>query len=275
MRGKRDQVVLATKCAGKVGPAPWQQGASRQHVLAAIDASLARLGTDHVDLYQIHHFDPSTPMDETLEALDAVVRSGKGALRRCLQLPCLPGRARAGPKRDAGDHPAGVGAAALQHAIPPDRARTAAALRRRGARRHLVQPARGRPAHRQAQAHRAAAGRLALRARHPPGKMYVQRYWQERELDTVEAFRQARGGPRARARHARRGVGAGPPGDHHAPSSARASPSSSRPAWPPSTSGSTRPSRLGSTSSRTSIAWATPHASRLLKTAHEAYLQYA
>jgi aryl-alcohol dehydrogenase (NADP+) len=77
LRGKRDQFVLATKCGGKVGPAPWQQGTSRKHVLAAIDASLARLGTDYVDLYQVHHFDASTPVDETVEALDAVVKSGK------------------------------------------------------------------------------------------------------------------------------------------------------------------------------------------------------
>lgn len=77
LRGKRDQFVVATKCGGKVGPAPWQQGTARKHVLAAIDASLARLGTDYVDLYQVHQFDASTPVDETVEALDAVVKSGK------------------------------------------------------------------------------------------------------------------------------------------------------------------------------------------------------
>jgi len=77
LRGKRDQVVLATKCGGKVGPAPWQRGTSRKHVLAAIDASLTRLGTDYVDLYQVHQFDASTPVDETVEAFDAVVKSGK------------------------------------------------------------------------------------------------------------------------------------------------------------------------------------------------------
>jgi len=77
LRGKRDQIVLATKCGGKVGPAPWQQGTSRKHVLAAIDASLTRLGTDYVDLYQVHHFDAGTPVDETVDALHAVVTSGK------------------------------------------------------------------------------------------------------------------------------------------------------------------------------------------------------
>ena len=77
LRGKRDQFVLATKCGGQVGPAQWQRGTSRKHVLAAIDASLARLGTDYVDLYQAHQFDASTPVDETVEAFDAVVQSGK------------------------------------------------------------------------------------------------------------------------------------------------------------------------------------------------------
>jgi aryl-alcohol dehydrogenase (NADP+) len=77
LRGKREKFILATKCSGKMGPAPWQQGTSRKHVLASIDASLKRLGTDYVDLYQVHHFDADTPVDETVEAFDAVVKSGK------------------------------------------------------------------------------------------------------------------------------------------------------------------------------------------------------
>jgi aryl-alcohol dehydrogenase-like predicted oxidoreductase len=77
MKGKRDQVIVATKCFGAMGPKPWQSGMSRKHVLDAIDGSLRRLGTDHVDLYQLHGDDPSTPIDEVLEALDTVVRSGK------------------------------------------------------------------------------------------------------------------------------------------------------------------------------------------------------
>jgi aryl-alcohol dehydrogenase (NADP+) len=77
MGQKRHEIILATKCVGQMGPKPWNQGMSRKHILAAIDASLTRLKTDHVDLYQLHGFDPSTPIDEALEALDAVVRSGK------------------------------------------------------------------------------------------------------------------------------------------------------------------------------------------------------
>ncbi|AGP32306.1 aldo/keto reductase [Sorangium cellulosum] len=77
LKGKRDRFILATKCVGRVGPNDWDQGASRKHILDAIDASLRRLGTDYVDLYQLHSDDRDTPIDETLEALDAVVRSGK------------------------------------------------------------------------------------------------------------------------------------------------------------------------------------------------------
>src|SRR5260221_738440 len=73
----RDQVVVATKVRGRVGPGVNQVGLSRGHILDAIDASLRRLGLDQVDLYQIHGFDPSTPIEETVRALDDVVRSGK------------------------------------------------------------------------------------------------------------------------------------------------------------------------------------------------------
>jgi 1-deoxyxylulose-5-phosphate synthase len=77
LKGKREQFIVATKCVGKVGNAPWDQGASRKHILDAIEHSLRRLQTDYVDLYQLHSDDPSTPLDETLAALDDVVRAGK------------------------------------------------------------------------------------------------------------------------------------------------------------------------------------------------------
>jgi aryl-alcohol dehydrogenase-like predicted oxidoreductase len=77
LKGRRDRFIIATKAVGKVGPSPWDQGASRKHLLDAIDASLRRLGTDYVDLYQLHIDDRETPLDETLEAMDAIVQSGK------------------------------------------------------------------------------------------------------------------------------------------------------------------------------------------------------
>ena len=73
----RHQVVLATKVFFPTGDGPNERGLSRKHILDAVDASLRRLGTDYVDLYQIHRFDPSTPIEETLEALHDVVRSGR------------------------------------------------------------------------------------------------------------------------------------------------------------------------------------------------------
>jgi 1-deoxyxylulose-5-phosphate synthase len=73
----RDKVVIATKVFNAMGDDPNQSGLSRKHILHAIDDSLRRLQTDYVDLYQIHRFDPHTPIEETLEALDQVVRSGK------------------------------------------------------------------------------------------------------------------------------------------------------------------------------------------------------
>lgn len=77
MKGRRHEFVLATKCFGRTGPQPWDVGNNRRHILDAIDASLRRLRTDFIDLYQLHQDDPETPLDETLRALDDVVRSGK------------------------------------------------------------------------------------------------------------------------------------------------------------------------------------------------------
>ena len=73
----RDEVVIATKVHGQMGKNPNGGGLSRKHIMEAIDHSLRRLGTDYVDLYQIHRFDPLTPVEETLEALNDVVRAGK------------------------------------------------------------------------------------------------------------------------------------------------------------------------------------------------------
>jgi len=74
---KRHEVVIATKVNGPMGADANNRGLSRKHIMDAIDRSLSRLGVDYVDLYQIHRFDPETPVEETLEALNDVVRAGK------------------------------------------------------------------------------------------------------------------------------------------------------------------------------------------------------
>jgi 1-deoxyxylulose-5-phosphate synthase len=74
---RRDEVVIATKVRAAMSKEPNDQGLSRKHIMASIDASLRRLQTDHVDLYQIHRFDYETPIEETLEALHDVVKAGK------------------------------------------------------------------------------------------------------------------------------------------------------------------------------------------------------
>ena len=77
LHGRRDRFVLATKCFGRTGPSPLDGGNSRRHIFDAIDASLRRLQTDYIDLYQLHGFDSATPIDETLGALDDLVHQGK------------------------------------------------------------------------------------------------------------------------------------------------------------------------------------------------------
>jgi aryl-alcohol dehydrogenase-like predicted oxidoreductase len=87
LRGKRERFVLATKCRLKVGHGPNDQGLSRRNVLAACEASLRNLQTDHIDLYQAHMPDPETPIDETLRAFDDLVRSGKVRYVGCSNYP--------------------------------------------------------------------------------------------------------------------------------------------------------------------------------------------
>src|SRR6202050_1717217 len=77
LRGKRDQFIVATKCFAPTGPAPFDGGNSRKHIMAAVDASLRRLQTDYIDLYQLHGYDGATPIEETLGALDDLVHQGK------------------------------------------------------------------------------------------------------------------------------------------------------------------------------------------------------
>src|SRR5574338_420317 len=83
----RDQLVIATKVRGRMGPGPNDEGLSRAHILNAVEGSLRRLGTDYIDLYQTHAFDPAVPIDETLAALDDLVRQGKVRYIGCSNYP--------------------------------------------------------------------------------------------------------------------------------------------------------------------------------------------
>jgi 1-deoxyxylulose-5-phosphate synthase len=187
LRGKRDRFVLATKCGGQMGPAPWDQGTSRKHVLAAIDASLARLGTDYVDLYQVHHFDAGTPVDETVEALDAVVKSGKARYvgvsnYHAYRVARALGRSEAlGVARLVSVQPRyNLLFRQIERELLPLCQEEGLAVipynplaggLLTGKHTRTAAPAEG--------------SRFTLGT---AGKMYVQRYWQEREFDTVDAL---------------------------------------------------------------------------------------
>jgi aryl-alcohol dehydrogenase-like predicted oxidoreductase len=77
VKGRRDRILIATKARMPMGEGPNDAGLSRHHLIAECEASLRRLGTDHIDLYQVHEWDGHTPLEETLEALDTLLRSGK------------------------------------------------------------------------------------------------------------------------------------------------------------------------------------------------------
>lgn len=86
LKSRRDDVILATKFSARTGAGPNQIGSSRLHLMRALEDSLRRLGTDHIDLYQLHSIDPVTPIEETLSALDDVVRQGKVRYVGCSNL---------------------------------------------------------------------------------------------------------------------------------------------------------------------------------------------
>jgi aryl-alcohol dehydrogenase-like predicted oxidoreductase len=86
-RGARERIVLATKCRGSMGSRPNDEGLSRKHIIRACEDSLRRLRTDYIDLYQTHAPDPSTPIEETLRALDDLVRAGKVRYIGCSNYP--------------------------------------------------------------------------------------------------------------------------------------------------------------------------------------------
>ena len=83
----RDRLVIATKVRGRMGEGPNDEGLSRTHIMNAIEASLKRLGTDYIDLYQAHSYDGQTPIEETLQAMDDLVHQGKVRYTGCSNYP--------------------------------------------------------------------------------------------------------------------------------------------------------------------------------------------
>jgi aryl-alcohol dehydrogenase-like predicted oxidoreductase len=138
---RRDEVVIATKLNSPMRKDPNAAGLSRKAVMTEIDASLKRLGTDYVDLYQIHRFDYTTPIEETLEALHDVVKAGKaryiGASSMYAYQFCKALYLADLPRLDA----LRLHAEPLQPALPRGRARDAAAVPRRGHGRDPLEPA--------------------------------------------------------------------------------------------------------------------------------------
>ncbi len=187
LRGRRHEVVLATKCTMPVGPRPWDAGTSRKHILDAIEASLRRLGTDYVDLYQLHFDDRATPLEETLRALDDVVRSGKAR---------YIGVSNWAPWRLA----RAVGQAELLRTVPVTSVQPRYNLLFRAFERDLfplcleegigVIPynpiAGGLLSGKHRRDTEATEGRFTLGT---AGAMYRNRYWHEPEFDTVDALR--------------------------------------------------------------------------------------
>jgi hypothetical protein len=108
---------MATKASSPLGPGPFDSGSSRKHVVKACEDSLRRLGTDYIDLYQMHRYDDATPLEETLSTLNDLVRAGQGPLHRRLELDRLADR-RGVLIIDAGLGAAGQPAAAVQHPEP-------------------------------------------------------------------------------------------------------------------------------------------------------------
>jgi aryl-alcohol dehydrogenase-like predicted oxidoreductase len=188
LAGRRQDFVIATKCYGAMSARPWDRGLSRKHILDAIEGSLRRLRTDYVDLYQLHHPDPATPIDESLRALDDVVRAGKARYVGCSNYFAYQ-VARA------------IGRSELLGLARFDSVQPRYNLLFRQVERELfplcaedglgVIPYNPIAGGLLSGKHRRESGPLAgTRFTHPnAGPTYQERYWHERELATVEALR--------------------------------------------------------------------------------------
>ena len=215
LKGRRDRFILATKCFAPTGPSPWDAGNSRQNIMRAIDASLRRLQTDHVDLYQLHFWDVNTPVDESLLALDDLVHAGK--VRYVGISNVLAYRLARSLGRSEVLHvgPLRLAAAALQPALPAARAGAAAARGRGADRRHPVQRAGRWAADRQARRRPAARRGHALHARQRGPDLHRPLLARTGDGHRRGAATLGRRGRADDGRHGHR-LGAGQPG-HHEP----------------------------------------------------------
>ena len=169
-----------------MGPLDWQRGASRKHVLHAVDASLTRLGTDYVDLYQVHHPDADTPIDETLEALDTVLRSGKARYIGCSNYPAWRLARALGRSEAMGLHKFISTQPRYNLLFRQNERELFPLCREEGIAVIPYNPLAGgmlTGKHRRSET--PAEGRFALGK---AAKMYTERYWHDREWDTVDAF---------------------------------------------------------------------------------------
>jgi 1-deoxyxylulose-5-phosphate synthase len=188
LRGKRDRFIVATKCFAPTGPAPFDGGNSRKHILSAVEASLRRLQTDYIDLYQLHGYDQQTPIDETLGALDDLVHQGKVRYLGVSNFLTYQ-LARA------------VGRSETLHLARPDCVQPRYNLLFRQIEREML-PYCGEEGIGVIPYNPIAGGLLSgkhSRSAPPPegsrftlgtaGAMYQQRYWHDRDFDTVDSLR--------------------------------------------------------------------------------------
>ena len=187
--GRRDRVVLATKGRVPMGDDPNEGGAGRRYLVRAVEASLRRLRTDRIDLYQVHWPDPLTPLDETLSALDDMVRSGKVVHIGVSNFLGSHLGARSGAVRALRLVPRRVPSAAILPGQPGDRAGDAPVVCRSRGCRAALEPARGRHPHREVP----FCGER--RPRHPPGASEWQatRRLNEHNMRVADAVKQMAG----------------------------------------------------------------------------------
>ncbi|MGD9793065.1 MAG: aldo/keto reductase [Acidimicrobiia bacterium] len=188
MAGRRDDVIVATKAFASMSRRQWDRGTSRKHLLDGIDASLRRLGTDYVDLYQLHGDDRSTPLDETLAALDTIVQSGRARYVGCSNF--LAYRLATA-----------LGRSDVRNIVRMVSVQPRYCLLWRGIERELLplceqeglavipyNPLAGGLLSGKHQRSTAPADGTRFTLGHA-GKMYTERYWHDREFDTVDALR--------------------------------------------------------------------------------------